>query len=73
MTSGYFIIWNFEPVIRQFSMDSMTFMNYAASDIEIILKMFFPEKSSTISQELHADNNTLLNKLLRCFGPDNDN
>ena len=48
-------------------MDSMTFMNYAASDIEIILKMFFPEKSSTISQELHADNNALLNKLLKCF------
>ena len=47
----------------------MTFMNYAASDIEIILKMFFPEKSATISQELHADNNALLNKLLRCFGP----
>ena len=54
-------------MIRKFSMDSMTFMNYAAADIEIILKMFFPEKSATISQELHADNNTLLNKLLRCF------
>ena len=49
----------------------MSNINHAAADIEIILKMFFPEKSATISQELHADNNALLNKLLKsfCSGP----
>ena len=62
-------MWDFEPEIygRQYSISSMSNINHAAADIEIILKMFFPEKSSTISQELHADNNALLNKLLKCF------
>ena len=45
----------------------MSYMNYAKAYIEITIKMFFPEKSATIIQELHADNNALLNKLLKCF------
>ena len=69
-------MWDFEPEIygRQFSLSSISYTNYAASDIEIILKMFFPEKSSTISQELHTADNALLNKLLKCFcfGPATD-
>ena len=36
-------------------------------DIISIINLFFPEKSSTIRDELFADDNALLNKLLKCF------
>ena len=50
MTSGYFNIWDFDPVpyVRNFS---KKYMDYGT--IKTIIKMFFPEKSVTaIRQEL---------------------
>ena len=47
-------------------------MNYKrtiASYIEAAITMFFPEKSETIREELHADDNALLNKLLKYIKP----
>ena len=67
ITSGYFIIWDFkaEPygwnISRKYMDNKM---------IERIIRMFFPKKKyDDIKEELYADNNALLNKLLRCFGP----
>ena len=69
ITSGFFIIWDFNPVPykRGFSTNYMNYKRTTASYIEAAITMFFPEKSTTISQELHADDNVLLNKLLRCM------
>ena len=67
----YFNVWNFEPVVykRKFFGNCMI----TVSDIIIIINLFFPEKRATITQELYADDNALLNKLLRCFGTYNGN
>ena len=63
-------MWDFEPVPYKRCF-SVNYMNYkiALTDIETIITLFFPEKSATISQELFADNNALLNKLLKYFRP----
>ena len=65
LTFGYFLVWNFDPeaYAKYFSENCMI----AVADIISIITLFFPEKSATISRELYADDNALLNKLLRCF------
>ena len=64
-TSGYFIIWDSKPVPYGWNF-SRKYMDNRM--IERIIKLFFPEKRyDDIEKELSADNNALLNKLLRCF------
>ena len=61
-----FYVWDFNPIPykRSFTLNKNII---GVIDIETIIKMFFPEKSATIKRELCADNNALLNKLLKCF------
>ena len=72
-TYGTFLLWDFNPVAyaRNFSGNC----TIAVSDILSIVTLFFPEKSATIRQELYANDDALLNKLLRCFRSElhNDN
>ena len=67
-TYGDFNVWNFKSLVynRNFSRNSVI----ASSDIISLIVLFFPEKKyDDIEKELYADDNALLNKLLRCFGP----
>ena len=65
---NYFNVWVFEPVLykRIFTLNRNII---ETREVEITIKMFFPEKSTTaIKQELFANGYALLSKLLRCFG-----
>ena len=66
MTSGYFIIWDSRPVPHGWNF-SRKYMDNRM--IERMIKLFFPEKKYDDIEEELADNNALLNKLLRCFRP----
>ena len=72
MTASYFIIWISKtvPYAKSFSRNRII----TKADIISIVTLFFPEKKyDDIEKELFADDNALLNKLLRCFGTYNGN
>ena len=66
LTYGYFNVWKFGPIPYKINFSNTNIIG--ARDVEMTIKMFFPEKRATIRQELFANNYALLSKLLRCFG-----